>query len=749
MSLLDMRTIIFSYAIIDIACLMVMVRLWRQVRSRFAGTILFVFDFAFQTSALFLIILRGRIPNWMSYVLASTLVMAGALLGYMGLERFVEQKRSQLYNYILLAAFVVIHAYFTFVQPDQAARNLNVSVGLLVISFQCAWLVLHSVKPGMRQLTRGVGIVFGLYCAINIVRIVEYFVSTRRISDYLQSGIFELLALISNEMLFIFLTYCLALMFNKRLLFDLTIQEEKYSKAFHSSPYAITLTRFSDERIIEANERFLNVTGYQYTDVIGKTTIDLNLWANEGDRILIVDELAQKGNASEREFQFRTKSGATMTGLLSAEVTTINSEKCILSRISDITEQKRVEFQREAALDALRESESRYRSLVENAKEGIYVVQDDMIKFINRAGAEMSGYSEKEIISKPFMEFIYPDDRALVSERCRKRFGGEEIETRITFRFIAAGGDIKWLELGAALIDFEGMPAILNVVNDVTERKRVEEEVIRLNVGLEKEVAERTREVRNTQLALLNLVDDLNQSSKGLVSAYDALNAINKELASFSYSVSHDLRAPLRSIDGFSQALLEDCWDKLDDDGKKYLERIRRATQNMGALIDDMLNLSRVTQSEFCQEPVDLSKMVHAIADANQQNNSLNGLTFNVQEGIIVLGDKRLMNIVLTNLLDNACKFAGKQDYPHIEFGAIVEDSKRIIFVRDNGVGFDMKYAGKLFGTFQRLHRADEFPGTGIGLATVQRVINRHGGQIWAESEEGKGATFYFTLPEE
>jgi len=316
------------------------------------------------------------------------------------------------------------------------------------------------------------------------------------------------------------------------------------------------------------------------------------------------------------------------------------------------------------------------------------------------------------------------------------------------FRLITRNNDIKWLEMGAALINYERRPATLNIVTDITERKRTEDEILRLNAGLEKNVAERTHELRDSQLALLNLVDDLNQGSRGLTSAYDALNAVNKELASFSYSVSHDLRAPLRSIDGFSQALLEDCWDKLDDDGKKYLERIRQATQRMGALIDDMLNLARVTQSEFHQEPVDLSKMVHAIVDANQQSNSLNGLTFNIQEHIVIPSDRRLMHIALTNLLDNALKFAGKQEHPHIEFGAIVKDSRRIIFVRDNGVGFDMNYAGKLFGAFQRLHRADEFPGTGIGLATVQRIINRHGGQIWAESEVGKGATFYFTLPE-
>jgi light-regulated signal transduction histidine kinase (bacteriophytochrome) len=168
----------------------------------------------------------------------------------------------------------------------------------------------------------------------------------------------------------------------------------------------------------------------------------------------------------------------------------------------------------------------------------------------------------------------------------------------------------------------------------------------------------------------------------------------------------------------------------------------------MGRLIDDMLNLSRVTQSEFRQEQVDLSKMVHEIIDTNQQKNPLNGMTVNIQEDIIVQGDQRLMHIAMTNLLDNAWKFTGKQEHPQVEFGAIVKDGERIIFVRDNGVGFDMNYAGKLFGAFQRLHRSDEFPGTGIGLATVRRVMNRHGGQAWAESEVGKGATFFFTLPE-
>jgi len=215
----------------------------------------------------------------------------------------------------------------------------------------------------------------------------------------------------------------------------------------------------------------------------------------------------------------------------------------------------------------------------------------------------------------------------------------------------------------------------------------------------------------------------------------------------FAYSVSHDLRAPLRTIDGFSQALLEDCADRLDEDGKKYLERIRRATQHMSQLIDDLLNLSRITKSELNRHEFDLGRMARETVEMLKQRYPQSNPTVDIQDNVIVNGDRSLISVVITNLLDNAWKFTKRCDHPHISFGEIVKNSERIFFVRDNGAGFDMKYADKLFGAFQRLHRYDEFPGTGIGLATVQRIINRHGGRIWAESAVNKGATFYFTLP--
>jgi PAS domain S-box-containing protein len=265
----------------------------------------------------------------------------------------------------------------------------------------------------------------------------------------------------------------------------------------------------------------------------------------------------------------------------------------------------------------------------------------------------------------------------------------------------------------------ENVTGALSSARDITDRKKAEGEIKKLNAVLEQRVLDRTSQ----------------------------LEASNKELAAFSYSVSHDLRAPLRSIDGFSQALLEEYGNKLDDTGKTYLERVRKATERMGFLIDDMLKLSRVSRTEFNSEAVDLSGMAQAIADEHQKSYPGRAVDVTVQEGVMIQGNPYMMKIVMENLMDNAWKFTGKTEHPRVEFGMTVRDGKTVCFVRDNGAGFDMAYVDKLFGAFQRLHTTDQFPGTGIGLATVQRIIHRHGGRVWAEGEVGKGATFYFTLP--
>lgn len=260
--------------------------------------------------------------------------------------------------------------------------------------------------------------------------------------------------------------------------------------------------------------------------------------------------------------------------------------------------------------------------------------------------------------------------------------------------------------------------AILTLEQDIFKLEQAEAEIYQLNTALERRVAERTAQ----------------------------LEAVNLELEAFSYSVSHDLRTPLRSIDGFSQALAEDYGEHLDEIGHDYLNRVRRAAQRMGLLIDDLLKLARITRAEMKRVPVDLSGLAQEVITDLCTHKGYDAIAFQVQNGLIVYGDTGLLRIVMENLLDNAWKYSSKIARPRIEVGGMEEGGRTVYFVRDNGAGFDMAYVGKLFGAFQRLHRADEFPGTGVGLATVKRILHRHGGEIWAEGQPGKGAIFRFTL---
>jgi light-regulated signal transduction histidine kinase (bacteriophytochrome) len=227
------------------------------------------------------------------------------------------------------------------------------------------------------------------------------------------------------------------------------------------------------------------------------------------------------------------------------------------------------------------------------------------------------------------------------------------------------------------------------------------------------------------------------------------LTTINRELESFTYSVSHDLRAPLRAIDGFSMALLEDCGHKLESHEKEHLRRVRAATAHMGRLIDGLLNLARTSRHQLVRGKVDMSAVAREVACQLQVAEPDRMVTFVIATGLIVQGDPILLRVMLENLLSNAWKFTSKRSEARIEFGARSEGRDIVYFVCDDGVGFDMKYVSKLFGAFQRLHDASEFPGTGIGLASVQRIVSRHGGRIWAEGTVGKGATFCFVLSSE
>jgi PAS domain S-box-containing protein len=390
----------------------------------------------------------------------------------------------------------------------------------------------------------------------------------------------------------------------------------------------------------------------------------------------------------------------------------------VLGTIVDITERKRAE-------EMLRRSQEQLAGVIGSAMDAIISVDEKQrIVLFNGAAERMFHYPSEEAIGQPLNRFI-PERFRSAHHRHIQDFGS----THVTKRSMGALGAIFGLradgeefpiEASISQLEAEGRKFYTVILRDITERKRAEEQNRRLHETLEQRVADRTAQ----------------------------LQAANKELEAFSYSVSHDLRAPLRHINGFSQALLEDYADKLDDIGKGYLQEVRGASQEMAQLIDDMLQLARVTRSEMRRERVNLSEIAHTVIARLWEQDPERAAVIHIEEGVWGQGDKRLLRIVLDNLLSNAWKFTANKEQAEIAFGQEYKNSETVYWVRDNGAGFDMAFVDKLFGAFQRLHSSNEFEGTGIGLATVQRIVHRHGGKVTAEAVIDEGATFYFSLPD-
>ncbi len=294
--------------------------------------------------------------------------------------------------------------------------------------------------------------------------------------------------------------------------------------------------------------------------------------------------------------------------------------------------------------------------------------------------------------------------------------------------------------------DMEMLEFVSDQISISIERKKAEEELAKHRDHLEELVNERTLELEKSQNSLTLLLDDVNDINKELQKTNTKLDSTNKEMEAFSYSVSHDLRAPLTRMDGFSQAILDTYSDKLDEQGKHFLNRIRSSSQHMAKLIDDMLALSRISRKDIFRQQLDLTQLAENISEELMNAEPKRKVNFKIKKGLKIKADQKFVIILLQNLLGNAYKFTGKNKNAVIEFGTKTIDKKEVFFIKDNGAGFNMKYYNKIFTAFQRLHHEDDFKGTGIGLAIVQRIINKHGGEIWAESEKGKGSVFYFHL---
>jgi PAS domain S-box-containing protein len=514
-------------------------------------------------------------------------------------------------------------------------------------------------------------------------------------------------------------------------------------------------------RHVYENPAGLRVSGLRTVDIIGKTHREAGFSEELSTRWETdIEQVFTSGMPLQQLFEWEGAEGKVyLDWRLSPVFRADGSVELVLGISRDITALKLVE-------QALQKSEGQYRLLTENIKDVVWILDAETLTFryVSPSVERLRGFTPEEILSVPLDNALTAEARsqliALICGRAEAILTGKESADRFYSEDVeqpCKDGSTVWTE---AVTSFyinpeNGHVEVRGVTRDISERKQAEGKV----QAAQAELRRLLEETEHSRRALLSVVEDQKRADeqvrrlnaeleKRVQERTVQLEAANKELEAFSYSVSHDLRAPLRALDGFSTALLDGYPEKLDDDGRHYLARIQEASRRMGQLITDLLNLSRVTRTAFTRQRVDLSALASEIAsDLNMQDPQRDAV-FDIPPGLLVMGDPHFLKIALENLLGNAFKFTSQRKQAKIQVGVREQAGERVYFVGDNGAGFNMTYADKLFSPFQRLHTAREFPGSGIGLATVQRIITRHGGRIWTEAVVDQGATIFFTVGE-
>jgi len=460
-------------------------------------------------------------------------------------------------------------------------------------------------------------------------------------------------------------------------------------------------------RIIFVNDAFVRRTGYTREEALGRSPRFIHAPKSSQPALERIWTALKAGKSTREELVKYTKTGEEIWWEVEIAPVTDDSgrSRYFVAIERDVTERKRAE-------KALRKSEGRLREAQRVANIGSWEWNLSERKVIwSDELYRIFGVIPQSIVitAESFLKYVHPEERAEMARKI-ERMRKNPRTLNETFRVLRPDGSVRYvLAHGEAALDGAPKPVrILGTVQDITDRRLAEEARLR--------------------------------TAK--------LEAANKELEAFSYSVSHDLRAPLRTIDGFARMLAEDCGANLNDAGKGYLGHIEAATHRMAQLIQDLLALSQITGTEMRRSRVELTALAEEIARELRECDPHRQAIITIAPNLVVNADPHLVRIALENLMRNAWKFTGKMPQTRIEVGCTQRDSELIYFVRDNGAGFDMEFAHKLFGVFQRLHRETDFPGTGVGLAIVHRIVTRHGGRIWAEGAPEQGATFYFILPD-
>jgi PAS domain S-box-containing protein len=499
---------------------------------------------------------------------------------------------------------------------------------------------------------------------------------------------------------------------------ELKILEERYRLIFMHATDVIYMID-TNLNVLGISPSVEKIMGYKPEDFVGRSATDLGeILAPESFEQAIADAvLILKGETiSATVYRFIAKDGTVKYGEVSGSPILYEGKVIgIISVARDITKRKLAE-------EALRESEEKYRELVKYAPAGIYEVDYEKGRFIsvNDVICEYTGYTQDELLNTNLYNLLTEESQKLMGERLEKLVAGEKMPQSVEYCIRTKGGEKLWALLNAKYIyEGEKLKGATGIIHNITERKRAEEEIRKLNDELEQRVTDRTAQLEDS----------------------------NKELEAFSYTVSHDLKSPLQHITGFSELLNRRMAESLDEKSKHFLKAITDSTIKMGKLIDDILSFSRMGRTEMLKRKTNLDILVKEILRDFQADERGKNIDWKIGQLPEVYGDSAMLKQVLVNLISNAFKYTKVRTNAVIEIGSTIGEKGEVcFFVRDNGAGFDMKYVDKLFGLFQRLHRNEEFEGTGIGLANVRRIINRHGGKVWAEGKVGEGATFWFTL---
>ena len=480
-----------------------------------------------------------------------------------------------------------------------------------------------------------------------------------------------------------------------------TVRQSRLYALLDAAPDAMVVVD-GEGLIVLVNAQTENLFGYSRKELLGQAVemlIPVQFRGGHGaHRSAYFSDPKVREMGSGLELRGLRKNGTEFPVEISLSPVETDEGTLVSSAIRDITARK--------------SAEDRFRGLLEAAPDAMVIVnRDGLIALVNAQTEKVFGYSRSELLDQP-VEMLIPGTFRTKHPRHRDGYFDDPkvrgMGSGLQLYGLRKDGTEFPVEISLSPLETESGILVSSAIRDVTERKIAEQ---------------------------------------AMAQAKEDAETASREFEAFSYSVAHDLRAPLRGIDGFSQAVLEDYSDKLDSDGQNYLHMLRESAQYMAQLIDSLLMLARVTQGELRRDQVDLTAIAHSVLDSLQNKNPDRAVELVVAEGLSQYGDGNLLRIMLENLLGNAWKFTSRQPNARIEFGR--DGGSYEYFVADNGAGFDMAYSAKLFGVFQRLHNPKEFEGTGIGLATVQRIVRRHGGRIWAKGEPGKGATFRFTLGDE